>query len=206
MTMDRVVVFDDPVSSLDSDILFIVGSLIKGLFEEVRTGVGLVKQVFVLTHNIYFHKEVTYNSKRTKTACLGEETFWVVRRSGDLSKLEKHPTNPIKTSYELLWAEVRKADRSNLTIQNTLRRILENYFKILGSVDPDMICEKFEGKERIYCRSLFSWVNDGSHFAHDDLYLAIDEAMVDAYLGVFKDIFFKTGHPGHYLMMMGLES
>ena len=28
--------FDDPVSSLDSDILFIVGSLIKGLFNEVK--------------------------------------------------------------------------------------------------------------------------------------------------------------------------
>ena len=31
VTTDRVVVFDDPVSSLDSDILFIVGSLIRGL-------------------------------------------------------------------------------------------------------------------------------------------------------------------------------
>ena len=31
-----MVVFDDPVSSLDSDILFIVGSLIKNLCQEVR--------------------------------------------------------------------------------------------------------------------------------------------------------------------------
>src|SRR5690606_17683330 len=30
MTTDRVVVFDDPVSSLDSDVLFVVGSLYKG--------------------------------------------------------------------------------------------------------------------------------------------------------------------------------
>jgi len=37
MTTDRVVVFDDPVSSLDSDVLFIVSSLIKGLCDEVRT-------------------------------------------------------------------------------------------------------------------------------------------------------------------------
>jgi wobble nucleotide-excising tRNase len=40
ITNDRVVVFDDPVSSLDSDILFIVGSLIKGLFDEVRARQG----------------------------------------------------------------------------------------------------------------------------------------------------------------------
>lgn len=45
ITTDRIVVFDDPVSSLDSDILFIVGSLIKGVFEEVRAGSGHIKQV-----------------------------------------------------------------------------------------------------------------------------------------------------------------
>lgn len=38
--------------------------------------------------------------------------------------MEKQQNNPIKTSYELLWAEVRNENRSNVTIQNTLRRIL----------------------------------------------------------------------------------
>nr|VFK22346.1 MAG: Wobble nucleotide-excising tRNase [Candidatus Kentron sp. LPFa] len=52
ITNDRVVVFDDPVSSLDSDILFVVGSLIKGLFEKVRAGTDHIKQIFVLTHNV----------------------------------------------------------------------------------------------------------------------------------------------------------
>jgi wobble nucleotide-excising tRNase len=74
MTTDRIVVFDDPVSSLDSDILFIVSSLIKGLFDEVRMGTGHIKQIFVLTHNVYFHKEVTYNQNR-KDVAMNEETF-----------------------------------------------------------------------------------------------------------------------------------
>lgn len=90
ITTDRIVVFDDPVSSLDSDILFIVGSLIKGLFDEVRTGASHIKQVFVLTHNVYFHKEVTFNPKRRNNETMsGEETFWIVRKSGLESKLEK---------------------------------------------------------------------------------------------------------------------
>lgn len=202
MTTDRIVVFDDPVSSLDSDILFIVGSLIKGLFDEVRAGTGHIKQVFVLTHNVYFHKEVTFNPDRRKVARC-EETFWVVRKSDLVSKVEKHNTNPIKTSYELLWSEVRRTDRSNLTIQNTLRRILENYFKILGGVDPDKICGMFEAKQKLICKSLFSWVNDGSHFAHDDLYVSIDGSLVDSYLNVFRAIFDKSGHIEHYKMMMG---
>lgn len=202
MTTDRVVVFDDPVSSLDSDILFVVSSLIKGLFDEVRAGTGYIMQVFVLTHNVYFHKEVAFNPNRRNEA-MNEETFWVVRKSGLVSKIEKHDENPIKTSYELLWAEVRKPDRSNLAIQNTLRRILENYFKILGGVDPDKICAMFEGKDKLVCKSLFSWVNAGSHYAHDDLYLSVDNIMVETYLNVFKAIFDKSGHSAHYKMMMG---
>jgi wobble nucleotide-excising tRNase len=203
MTVDRIVVFDDPVSSLDSDILFIVSSLIKGLFEEVRGGAGHIKQVFILTHNVYFHKEVTFNPKRSNDVAMNNETFWVVRKPDMVSKIEKHASNPIKTSYELLWAEVRRPDKSLLTIQNTLRRILENYFKILGAIDPDKLCAMFEGKEKLICKTLFSWVNDGSHFAHDDLYISMDTAMVDTYLKVFREIFKKSEHLAHYKMMMG---
>jgi wobble nucleotide-excising tRNase len=201
MTNDRAVVFDDPVSSLDSDILFIVGSLIKGLFEEVRANKGHIKQVFVLTHNVYFHKEVTFRPRRQNGNAFGDETFWIVRKHELTSKLERYQTNPIKTSYELLWAELRRTELSNLTIQNTLRRILENYFKILGDVDPDDICDKFEGKEKFVCKSLFSWVNHGSHFAHDDLFIA-DGATIEIYLKVFKEIFDKLDHGAHYRMMM----
>ena len=204
ITTNRVVVFDDPVSSLDSDILFLVGSLIKDLFDEVRTDVGHIKQIFVLTHNVYFHKEVTFNPRRSgNTAMKSEETFWVVRKLNLLSKLEHHESNPIKTSYELLWSEVRRPDRSNLTIQNTLRRILENYFKILGGVDLNDLNAKFDGQEKLICKSLISWVNDGSHFSHDDLYVSISDSMIEPYLNVFREIFKKSDHIAHYKMMMG---
>jgi wobble nucleotide-excising tRNase len=201
MTTDRVVVFDDPVSSLDSDVLFIVSNLIKGVFKEVRAGVGHIKQVFVLTHNVYFHKEVTFNKDRRDVA-LKDETFWVVRKPDLQSTIKKHPSNPIKTSYDLLWEEVRNPNRSNLSIQNTLRRILENYFKILGNITHDDLCAHFEGKEQVICQSLSSWVHDGSHYAHDDLFIA-DGNAVEAYLAVFRKIFEKSGHEAHYKMMMG---
>jgi len=198
MTTDRVVVFDDPVSSLDSDILFIVSSLIRGLFEELKNNQGHIKQIFVLTHNVYFHKEITFNVGK-----YGKPTFWSVSKPNQRSKIIQHDTNPIKTSYELLWLEVKNTDRSNLSIQNTLRRILENYFKILGGIDPDDICGYFSGKDQLICKSLFSWVNDGSHFSHDDLYVSVDDSTIDHYLDVFKQIFSKTNHDAHYKMMMG---
>lgn len=205
VTSDRIVVFDDPVSSLDSDVLFVVGSLIRKIAKEACEGTGQIKQVFVLTHNIYFHKEVSFDSKRGSDVCRAHETFWIVRKIGGFSALVKHPNNPIKTSYELLWQEVRNPVRSNMTIQNTLRRIVENYFRILGNIDTDDIVNGFSGQEQQICASLFSWVNDGSHNAHDDLYLSMDESMVSRYLDVFKRVFEEHGHHGHYRMMMRAE-
>ncbi|HAH4316652.1 TPA: AAA family ATPase, partial [Escherichia coli] len=200
---DRVVVFDDPISSLDSDILFIVSSLIKDLMEDVRKDEGNIKQIIFLTHNIYFHKELTFNTKRSGNQAMKEETFWIVRKKGKVSYLEKCESNPIKTSYDLLWCELRRTDINNNTIQNTMRRILENYFKILGGMDIRKLECHFYGDEKIIFKSLVSWINDGSHFAGDDLYMNLDTESVQKYLIVFQKIFECSEHTAHYKMMMG---
>ena len=66
-----------------------------------------------------------------------------------------------------------------------------------------MLCAFFDGKEKLACRSLCSWVNDGSHSAQDDLYVSVDDSMVETYLRVFKSVFEKSNHKAHYEMMMG---
>lgn len=200
---DRIVVFDDPVSSLDSDVLFIVSALMKRVIKEAAEKSGQIKQVFVLTHNIYFHKEVSFDGTRSGANALKHETFWIVRKPDGVTEAIAHKTNPIKTSYELLWQEVRTPNK--LTIQNTLRRIIENYFKILGGIDPNGITDKFTGKEQQVCASLLSWVNDGSHSAHDELHLSQDDSSVERNLAVFKRIFEVTQHDAHYKMMMKEE-
>ncbi|MBS0905540.1 AAA family ATPase [Pantoea dispersa] len=200
---DRIVIIDDPVSSLDSDVLFIVSSLIKELFAEVRKSDSHLKQVVVLTHNVHFHKEVTYDQRRKTNTSLADETFWIVRKPNEYSVIEFHSSNPIRNSYQLLWAELKRTPVPVLTLQNTMRRILENYFKILGGVDTYHLVDKFEGIEKIQCQSLMSWVNDGSHYAPDELYVAISDNMAANYLKIFFKIFKAAKHDAHYKMMMG---
>lgn len=203
---DKIVVIDDPISSLDNEVLFIVSTLIRELIQDARENKGSIKQVFILTHNIYFHKEVTFNRKRNNGA-LSEETFWLVKKKGKASYIERQTENPIKTSYELLWDEVRKDTRNNATIQNTLRRILESYFKLLGSIPLDELYKKFDGEDKPKCKALCSWINDGSHSSFDeDFYTPLDAEMIQKFLEVFKQIFQITGHIAHYNMMMGIES
>lgn len=204
ITANRIVVFDDPVSSLDSEILFIVSSLIKGLLVDVRAGSGYLKQIFVLTHNVYFHKEVTFNPDR-KNGAMNHETFWIVKKPNNRTEIIQHSDNPIKTSYELLWNEIKGGGKSNLTIQNTLRRILENYFTILGNKNKDEIICKFDGKDRLICQSLFSWINDGSHFTNDDLYIACDDTAIEKFLKIFKQVFVNENQISHYNMMMEIS-
>ena len=202
-TNDKVVVFDDPVSSLDANVLFIVCNLIKNIVAEMLKNTSPIKQVFVLTHNIYFHKEVTFDKKRSGATARSDETFWVVRKTSEHSQIVPFNENPIKSSYELLWREVKQKPPSDIAIQNVTRRILEHYFKFYGGITPEAIIDNFEGKDKMVCNSLLSWINDGSHFAPDDLYLACDSGQVDRYLAVFQRIFEESGHGGHYKMMMG---
>jgi len=201
-TISKVVVIDDPVSSLDNDVLFIVSTLVRELIAQARGDSSDIKQVFILTHNIYFHKEVTYNSRRGNHA-LNEETFFIIKKRDNVSILEKTEGNPIKTSYELLWSEIANTDCNHATIQNTMRRILENYFKMLGNISFDDLIDKFEGDDKLKCKALLSWVNDGSHSALDeDYYTPLTTTEVLRFKKIFKQIFEKSNHFEHYKMMV----
>ncbi len=140
---DRVVVIDDPVSSLDSNVLFIVSSLIKEMIKQIKNNAGNIKQLIVLTHNIYFHKEVSFVDGRTSK---NKSTYyWILRKTDNVTSVKGYEMeNPIVSSYELLWKELQERDNnSGLTIQNTMRRIIENYFKILGKFGDDELIHTF---------------------------------------------------------------
>lgn len=203
---NKVIIIDDPISSLDSTILFVVSSLIKEEIKNIKKGEGNIKQIIVLTHNIYFHKEVSFIDGRTY--CDNDRYFWIVRKNNNKSSIQCYEkNNPIKGSYELLWDELKNAEGlSIITIQNTMRRIYETYFKILGKYNDDGILGKIEDvQEKEICRSLLCWINDGSHCVPDDLHIVQDDEIIVHYKDVFKKIFEIMGHIEHYNMMMGIS-
>jgi len=199
----RIVVFDDPVSSLDSDVLHIVSSLIRDLFVNVCSGAGAIKQVFILTHNIAFHKEVSYFKKRHKGVSMSKITYWKVYKQNERSSVLFFRTNPVKSHYEVLWAEIGR--RNPHTICNTLRRILEQASKLLGGIELDNLERKFSGGDLTACRTLLGWVHDGSHFSFDDVCITVDDTTIDIYLNVFRDVFKHCGWETHYNHMMAIE-
>jgi wobble nucleotide-excising tRNase len=200
---ERVLVIDDPISSLDSNVLFVVATLIKDIIKNIKSEIGNVRQLILLTHNVYFHKEVSFIDGRTKTC--NKTNFWILRKNDKVTTLQSfNMDNPILSSYELLWKELKSEEvKSTLTVQNIMRRIIENYFKLLGKHGDDYLIGRFETKEeQEICRSLISWINDGSHSINDDLYIELQDRTVENYKKVFKEIFVSTEHKAHYDMMM----
>ncbi|MBH0279076.1 ATP-binding protein [Helicobacter pylori] len=208
ISKNKVLVIDDPISSLDSNILFIVSALVKDLMKETMKEKTNIKQIIILTHNTYFYKEITleYDLKRYQR----KYSFWIIKKDNNVSKIKGYKENPIKNSYELLWQEVKQAKENNaswVSLQNIMRRIIEYYFRILGGFKHnDSLNECFENiEEKRVCNSFISWFNDGSHGISDDLFVQSQDTSIETYLKVFEKIFKETSHEAHYRMMMRIK-
>ncbi|MCQ2895379.1 AAA family ATPase [Helicobacter pylori] len=208
ISKNKVLVIDDPISSLDSNILFIVSVLVKDLMKETMEEKTNIKQIIILTHNTYFYKEITLECDLKRYQ--GKYSFWIIKKDNNVSKIKDYKENPIKNSYELLWQEVKQAKENNaswVSLQNVMRRIIEYYFRILGGFKHnDSLSECFEKiEEKRVCNSFISWFNDGSHGISDDLFMQSQDTSIETYLKVFEKIFKETGHEAHYRMMMRIK-
>ena len=138
-------------------------------------------------------------------------TFWTVQKNGGISRIDFCKSNPVKSTYEMLWDHIKRTatnpkleDQSY--IQNTMRRILEHYFAVYGQIPLKDLPMELDVADRPIAKSLLAWVNDGSHSSFDDIYYTPPIADgVERYLSIFRIIFEKTGHIAHYNMMMGIQ-
>lgn len=207
---NKVLVIDDPVSSLDNDVLFLVSTLIRDLFQNVYRDRGTIKQIFVLSHNLYFFKEVSYDNNNNLLV-KGQTGYWMITKANNTSKIIEYGKNPISSTYEMLWDEVIRANKNPMncnavTLANTMRRILEYYFSFLGGKNLNKFHFQFLDGDRQVFKSLISWVNSGSHSAFDDFSATTAIYSGEKYLSVFRKLFETTDHLSHYNMMMKIET
>ena len=110
---------DDPISSLDSNVLYLVSAMVKKLAKEIKSGDSDVEQLFIFTHNVYFHKEASFINVRTTED--KDVNFWIVRKNNGVSKIQSYDkVNPISSTYELLWKELREDKDISVVSMQTL--------------------------------------------------------------------------------------
>jgi wobble nucleotide-excising tRNase len=210
----KIVVIDDPVSSLDSQVLFIVSTIIHKIIEQSNSNKKDFKnsnicQVFVLTHNVYFYKEVSFEKRPICKDC----GHYFVSKLNKNSNIEhKGSVTFIHNDYTLLWKTIKQLKTSsertfNVTICNSMRRIIESYVNFVGIGHSDWDSLKnLDVADPIYpiCSALISELNDSSHKVSplDDLYYQriVNEEPIRIY-SAFELIFKNIGEE-HYKMMM----
>jgi wobble nucleotide-excising tRNase len=234
---EKVVVIDDPVSSMDSTALFLVSAIVREMINVCRNNTeylnpkvpgDYIKQLFILTHNVYFHREVTYK----QVGYYNCTSFYMIRKNDNISSVklckrqnkevpsEEENYNPVQNSYAALWDELREIN-STIPALNVMRRILEYYFLQLcgyeGSDLRETVLEKEENREKFIKRiegeqpdmtdyqlasSLLAYINNPNGIS-DGLNYVEDCDDVEAYKRVFRMIFEALGQNQHYKMMSG---
>lgn len=207
---EKVIVIDDPVSSLDSNVLYIVSTLVKGICKDkiLQQDSGFT-QLLLFTHNVYFYHELTANPPKNWR---GKISYYIIRKINNISSIEHFGHSPIKTTYQMMWELVKKASDDisrvdRIALLNVMRRILEYYFKTLGNLVNNDVYDKINGEDRFICHSLLALENSQSHgFIDDTVNSTPDEDTLRKYLVVFRKIFEVHGSLSHYNMMMGIDS
>lgn len=196
----RVLVIDDPMSSLDSEVMMLVGTMVRELID-----VEGIEQVFVLTHNMDFLKQVAPRQRRKDTH------YWRLMKEEMVSKvLDCGEDKPVRSGYELLWEELHEVRNilDTTRLQNLMRSIIETYFVKYGGYNKRRL---YEGEylatpeDRTAMQAFCKWLDDGSHGPADDLY-ASDSLMTNRHhMEDFKRFFALMGQGQHFEMMMRVE-
>ncbi|WP_034891680.1 AAA family ATPase [Gillisia sp. Hel_I_29] len=213
----KIVVIDDPVSSLDSQALFIVTTIIRdlakkkgGLASDKREFYNpYIEQIFVLTHNIYFHKEVSF---ATGSKLCQEISYYQIQKISDKTQIKKTAKNEIDNDYNLLWKGLQNLKTegnpaNNVVVGNLMRRILQSYLNFTRNTPKEWtLIEELEQNDpkRIIFSCLISQINDDSHHynPNDDFYYQrMTHTDIEDIYEVFELMFKDIGGIEHFNTM-----
>lgn len=212
----KIIVIDDPVSSLDSQVLFIVTTLVHQLIakkgnkpDHLTLRNSNIQQVFILSHNIYFFKEVSLDYR---PICYDKTFFHITKTKNITNIICTGNKNEILNDYTLLWnslksLKIKNDNELNISICNIMRRILESYvsFTRLGKDSWDSLSNIPVTDPRYYIFSaLMSEINDGSHKISplDEIfYQRVVNEIPQNLFNAFEMIFREIAEP-HYEAMM----
>ena len=227
----KIVIIDDPISSLDSHAFNYIISLVRELvdicyssadYRDTSSDCDIIKQIFILTHNIQFYNSII-RSMIGKYDCVN---LYSVTKTDEHSSIElcsrqsknKSGENvnysPIKNPYVLLW-ENYFSSRHVAELINTAYRILEYYFLDMCGEDTKTLNDIIlvDNRHRFVITA-----SDGSKDTSilnsieailqyvkpkvNDEYLSYDEISEEQIRAAFKTIFYKLGQSQHYDMMV----
>lgn len=193
---ERIIVIDDPISSLSHNYIYDIASMIH---RRVLSPKERFKQVFILTHNLFFFHEMLKHLKRSDEFSL----FRITKAAH--SVITPMLASDVQNDYQSFWQAIKdaQAGRTSVTvIPNMMRNILEYYFTFVHRQDELQAALAALADEDADFKALYRYVNRESHADAVNL-TDFGEIEPAHYVERFRQVFVKTGFEEHYAKMMG---
>lgn len=198
----KIVVVDDPISSLSHNYVYDIASIIVHDIIALKDDEGRqLKQIIVLTHSLFFHHELVSAHGKAKQL--------------DFKRVLKHhhsavvPMNSdeLLNDYEAYWQVVRDAKEGNATrimLANAMRCICERFFYFTRRQDDFKAALKRISEQEHRFTSLARYLDRQSH-ADGVNHTDFGDYDVGYYLDKFRLVFQETDQMAHYTAMLREE-
>jgi wobble nucleotide-excising tRNase len=191
----RIIVIDDPISSLSHIFVFNIGRLIKNLFFKSSR----FSQVFVLTHSLYFFYELTETNHEKRKA---EQKLFRLTKNQTGSIFQEMKYEEIQNDYQAYWSVINDKNHPPALIANCMRNVIEYFFNFVRKKDLGNVFQMPELQAN-HLQAFNRYVNRESHSLGQNL-IDMKEFDYDSFRDGLKIVFQKTGYGDHYSAMAKL--
>lgn len=188
----KVIVIDDPISSLSHIFVFNVAQLLKMDFFNNSH----YEQIIILTHSLYFFYELAdSNHKRRKET----QKLFRLTKNNDGSNISNMKYEEIQNDYQAYWTVVTDQNQPPALIANCMRNIIEYFFNFVQKADMSNVIQKPELQENRY-QAFCRYINRESHSLGQNIF-DFKEFDYDDFREGLRLVFEVTGYPEHYEKM-----
>lgn len=208
---DRIIVIDDPISSLSNIYFFNIGRILKGLlYPDLKrdpsnhiTGYTVLpkfEQVFILTHSLYFFYEMTEMNKDKRHA---SQALFRIVKTKEGSEIHTMHYEHIQSDYHSYWLAIKDQNTHPALIANCMRNIVEYFFNFVEKRDLNNVFNREVFKQPKY-QAFLRYINRESHSLGQNIY-DFKEFDYNIFHEALRLLFIETQYEEHYKKMMSLK-
>lgn len=191
----KIVVIDDPISSLSHIYVFNIGRLIHNEFLRTKK----YDQLFILTHSLYFFYELTNTNHKERKET---QKLFRICKNTESSYFEDMKYEDIQNDYQAYWHIIKDEKQVPALIANCMRNVMEYFFNFVEKQDFAQVFQRPELQKTRYM-AFNRYMNRESHSKGQNIF-DIKEFNYDSFREAFKKVFETEGYIEHYNKMIGL--
>ncbi|MFA6089545.1 MAG: AAA family ATPase [Candidatus Woesearchaeota archaeon] len=190
----KIIVIDDPISSLSHVYIFNIGQMIKNNFFSSND----YEQIFLLTHSLYFFYEMTFFNKEKREKL---QKLFRIRRNSTGSQIIVMGYEEIQNDYISYWNIIKDDKQPPALIANCMRNIIEYFFNFVeNDKSLNSIFQKSKLKPLKF-QAFSRYINRESHSLGQNIF-DIKEFNYGNFKEAFRLVFVESRYEDHYKKMM----